>query len=157
MLVALCRCEEFPPAPRLTISSAQIEVDAHRLPFPRLIDAVPAELPLGSLTTLCQTILPLQAHRLRESQIRRGLARAQHQRIQQLLTRLRGRRVVVGNDRACQVSDKLIGDSIFVVYPNNCVVLLGARSRGEEAVCPVTGRDFARLPIDPACEEQPTD
>ena len=99
-----------------------------------------------------------QAHRLHEAQLRRGLARAQHQQTQQLLQRLRERRVVVSADRLCQASGKPLGDSVFVVYPNNATVLFAQRSRGdEEALCPVTGRDFARLPIDPTFEPLESD
>eukprot|EP00966_Prymnesium_polylepis_P001766 40464-Prymnesium_polylepis.1 len=115
-------------------------------------------MPLSQLASYLRTVLPQQGHRRREAQLRRGLARAVHQQTQLQLQRLRERRVVVSADRVCEVSNKPIGDAIFVAYPNNRVVLFNERSRGEmECVCPVTGRDFSVLPIDPLFEAVESD
>ncbi|KAL1528933.1 hypothetical protein AB1Y20_010255 [Prymnesium parvum] len=126
-----------------------IKEQAVALPAERVVGLIPSDLPLNAVRGYFAAVLPHQVHRVHDAQLRRGLARALHQQTQQQLQRLRERRVVVTADRQCQVSGKAIGDAAFAVYPNNSVVLFNQCSRGDdEAVCPVTGRDFALLPID---------
>ena len=76
------------------------------------------------------------------------LTQTQHE-----LQRMRERRVLVTKNRTCAATGQPIRDRVFVVYPNNTLVL----SHAATDACPVTGRDFRKLPLEPAFERIPTD
>ena len=105
-------------------------------------------------------LLPHHTHRMHEAQMAQGLARAQLTQTQHALQQMRARRVVVTPNRTCAASGQPIRDRVFVVYPNNTVVLMqhARRRDGElEHRCPLTGRDFQKLPLEPEYEPIPTD
>ena len=122
-----------------------------------MVGVLPGHLSLASLRPLWAAMLPHHTHRMHEAQMRQGLARADLTQAQQELLRMRGRRVVITQERACAASGQPVANRVFVVHPSNSVVLFGARREGElEHRCPLTGRDYRKLPLHPS-EPLPSD
>ena len=86
-----------------------------------------------------------------------SFARRRHRPSQAKVRSTTQRRVVITQERACAASGQPVANRVFVVHPSNSVVLFGARREGElEHRCPLTGRDYRKLPLHPS-EPLPSD
>ena len=134
-----------------------LQQHAARLDATEVMRVLPGHLSLASLQPVWAAMLPHHTHRMHEAQMRQGLARGDLTQAQQELLRMRGRRVVITQGRTCAASGQPVADRVFVVHPSNSVVLFGARREGElEHRCPLTGRDYHKLPLHPS-EPIPSD
>jgi hypothetical protein len=134
-----------------------LQQHAARLDATEVMGVLPGHLSLASLQPVWAAMLPHHTHRMHEAQMRQGLARGDLTQAQQELLRMRGRRVVITQGRTCAASGQPVADRVFVVHPSNSVVLFGARREGElEHRCPLTGRDYHKLPLHPS-EPIPSD
>ena len=129
----------------LTLASL-LQQHAARLDATAVVGVLPGHLSLASLRPLWAAMLPQHTHRMHEAQMRQGLARAELTQAQQELLRMRGRRVVITQERACAASGQPVANRVFVVHPSNSVVLFGARrevnsgSHPSASACTLAGR-----------------
>ena len=130
-----------------------LQQHAAQLDAAEVMRVLPGHLGVASLLPVLGAMLAESTHTRHEAQMLHGLARAHLTQTQHSLQLMRERRVVITKTRTCPASHQPIRDRVFVVYPNNTVVLSAAAT----ANCPVTGRDFKSLPLEAAYEDIPTD
>jgi hypothetical protein len=133
----------------ILISSNQIEealdlAERHSkiLPASRVVEFLPSDLPVTpKLAALLQTAFRKLVAVNRSSSVEENLRAARFLRVYGFWAEARKRHALVGEDTACSVCHRKLGDRAFALFPNNILVHVQC-AEGNLSVCPVSGEQF---------------
>lgn len=113
----------------------------------KAIQLIPDDLTLNStLMSFLTKAIQTTVHTRRDRSIAKNVAKMENLQIANAHAHITQKHVVITNDTNCRVCGKRIGDSVFAVFPNKVVVHF--RCFKSRNVCPVTGTDFSKYPMD---------
>jgi hypothetical protein len=119
-----------------------IERHSNILPASRVVELLPSDLPV---TTRLATLLQRSYRRLvaenRNAAVEENLRAARFLRVYGFWAEARKRHALVGDETACSVCHRNLGDRAFALFPNNIVVHVQC-AEGNLSVCPVSGEQF---------------
>ena len=118
----------------------------HKIPMAEAIKMLP-DAPISSILPYLSSSIQHSQHSLRELEVEKNLLRSSQVNLHSRLISLQRGSVTIMPGTKCAVCQKLIGDRVFVRYPNGTVLHFPCFG-DDPQVDPITGRNFLTFPME---------